>query len=69
MTSFELDMAGLLGRPHVRDAEGHLPPEQAARLGTLHGEMRAALQVFLQKARVRPGTCPRRGRAAGSRVR
>ena len=59
MTYFELDMADILGEPVVRDAEGHLPAQQAARLGILYGEMQAALQVFLQQAQVGPGTYPR----------
>jgi hypothetical protein len=48
MTSFEQDMAGILGEP---------VDEQ--RLWKLHTETLAALQVFLQKAKLEPGEYPR----------
>ncbi len=52
MTYFELDMAEILGEPTPRDRDGRLAPAQEARLGRLHEEMQAALQIFLQHAQL-----------------
>ena len=50
MTSFELDMADILGEP----ADEH-------RLWKLHTETLSALQVYLQNAKLEPGEYPRIG--------
>lgn len=46
---YQIDIAGLLGEPYPLDAKGHAitEPTKDARLGRLHGETLAALQVFL----------------------
>ncbi len=50
MTSFELDMADILGEPH-----------NEKRLWKLHTEMLSALQVYLQNAKLEPGEYARVG--------
>jgi hypothetical protein len=52
MTSYELDMADVLGESVTRDSKGQpvLTQAQAARYQRLHREMRQALQVFLERA-------------------
>jgi hypothetical protein len=52
MSYFELDMAEVLGEPVVQDEDGQLPEGQVERLGRLHEETVAALQVFLQHAKL-----------------
>jgi hypothetical protein len=52
LTSYELDMADVLGEPVTRDSKGQpvFTQAQAARYQRLHREMQPALQVFLEKA-------------------
>lgn len=56
MSYYQLDMARLLGEPYAIGPDGKALPDEAkdARLEALHGEMTAALQVFLCNARL-PG--------------
>ena len=51
-TSYELDMADVLGEPVTRDSKGQpvFTQAQAARYQRLHREMQPALQVFLERA-------------------
>ncbi|HEX3529594.1 MAG TPA: hypothetical protein VH988_21245 [Thermoanaerobaculia bacterium] len=58
MTYFEFDMAKILHEPMKRDEDGQLPAAQEQRLGKLHAETLAALQIYLQKAAVAPGDYP-----------
>ena len=53
-TFFEADMARALGIPHGKNARGEaeLPKALIDRLYRLHGEMTAAVQVFVQRATV-----------------
>ena len=55
MSYYQFDMARLLGEPYARAPDGTVVRDKAKdeRLEELHGEMTAALQVFLAYARVR----------------
>lgn len=61
MTYFELDMAGILGEPTQKDADGHLPEAEAQRLWRLHVDTLPALQLYLQRAEISPGPYERIG--------
>lgn len=54
MSYYQLDMARLLGEPYVIGPDKSAVPDEAkdARLEALHGEMTAALQIFLSNARL-----------------
>ena len=63
MTSFELDMASILG---VKPEQGdEFSEAQMARFDALHEEMQPVLQVFLRRARLEPGRFERERRILG----
>ncbi len=56
MTYFELDIAEILGEHAQRDSRGRFPEEVDQRLGRLHEETLPALQLFLLRATIAPGS-------------
>ncbi len=58
MTYYHLDMCDALGIkvPRNKNDDPDFTPQQLDELDKLHGEMLFAVQVFLQKATLKPGT-------------